>query len=137
MRKALIVLVLGCGLMASGCATRLGSAVTSANLEGGNVIYFEQTDRVPRSLMVSAWENVSSNTYVRSIPPEAIAELVAEMVKLYPELAQIYSRERMENALIGRRILIKWNGGTNELESIKDIIMVLGGSIENWTPQLK
>ena len=122
-------------LVMSGCATGPYSPVKTSSLKGERVIYFEQSDRVPKVVMLASWENdVMSGTSARSFDPTAVIAVIEKMLTTYPEVVKAYGEERMANALISRRILIK-GYSTNELAEIGNMIKSMELSIEKWTPK--
>jgi hypothetical protein len=135
--KSLIVLAIG--MMMSGCAVMPESHVRSWNLNDTHLIYFEQSDRVPRDVLIEAIkDSAKSNAvakYGMAISPEIIAKVAEEIFKMIPELSKTYSNERMNEAMIGRRVLVKGYQGTNELTQVNEIIKSLSKCIEHWTPQ--
>jgi hypothetical protein len=71
-----------------------------------------------------------------AISPEIIAKVAEEIFKMIPELSKTYANERMNEAMIGRRVLIKGYEGTNELAQVNEIVKSLSKCIERWTPQV-
>lgn len=130
---ALLMVVLGL----TGCSTAIApdTVARSKNLDGDQVIFFEQSDRIPKEVLLAANSDKGSmvNAMV-AIPPEVIAELIKQLFTIAPEIAKEFSKERMENSLIQRRILLKGYSG-EELKDIIEIIKALNGSIEFITPQ--
>jgi len=106
-------------------------------LYGDKVIYFEQTDRVPKSVLLMPWISDGTNEVVtmRGVEVVAVLEGLGVLIKEYPEIAKVYSNERMNNALIQRRMLIR-GYSTNELEQVEKIVKIFSESIENWIPQV-
>lgn len=141
----LAVLVVLVGMMVGGCATGPYSPVKSKNLEGAKLIYFEQADRIPKDVMLESWKHLPLNPVpapvamganAQAIPPEVIAAIVAEVLKMIPQTAAGYQNERMNEALLSRRMLFRGYQDA-ELKDINDIIKSMGWSIEYMTPQNK
>lgn len=124
--------------MVQGCATGPFSPMKAGSLSGSKVIYFEQSDRVPRTVLLAPYERFKNPTNadaaVKAIDPAAVAALFDKMLSVYPEVVKAYGNERTENALIGRRMLFRGYEGA-DLGEIEKIIRSMGSSIENWTPQ--
>ena len=123
-----------------GCGTVPHTPIQTWNMGGDHLIYFEQADRVPKDVMIEAIRSqaittgtVASANALAGLTPEQIAEIIKEIMAALPELAKTYSNERMNEALVGRRILIRGYNGTNELVEINQIIQSLDGCIEKWT----
>ena len=125
-----------CALL-SGCALGPKSPLCEKHLYGDKVIYFEQTDRVPKSVLLMPWISDGTNEVVtmRGVEVVAVLEGLGVLIKEYPEIAKVYSNERMNNALIQRRMLIR-GYSTNELEQVEKIVKIFSESIENWIPQV-
>jgi hypothetical protein len=136
MKRWLVIVLMLC----AGCATKPYSPMATSSLEGDYVIYFEQADRVPRDVILVSWEKIPVPTGVTArllVDPTDIAEIVGKVIAAAPQLIKTYSDERMVNALIHRRILIRGYRGTNELERIDEIIKSMSGVVENWMPQAR
>ena len=131
--------VLAAGMMMAGCAVMPETHIRSWNLDDTHLIYLEQSDRVPKDVLIEAIkDSAKSNAvakYGMAISPEIIAKVAEEIFKMIPELSKTYANERMNEAMIGRRILIKGYQGTNELAQVNEIIKSLSKCIERWTPQ--
>ena len=136
-------------LMVSGCATgpytpmQRGSVLSKGTLDRGDkLIYFEQADRIPKDVMLEAWRHqaaaplVGAEPRMQAIPPEVVAAIVAEVLKIIPSVTAGYQKERMNEALLSRRMLFRGYQAT-ELKDINDIIKSMGWSIEYMTPQNK
>lgn len=128
--------------MMVGCATGPYSPVEPSSLKGTHVIYFEQSDRVPKTVMMAPWESYANGktgvvmSANMALDPAIIAGIIEKLLKTAPEIVKSYSNERMANAMIGRRILFRGYEGTNDLIEIEKIIKAMGGVVENWTPQV-
>jgi hypothetical protein len=121
----------------TGCATAPDTVAQPRNLKGDYVIFFEQSDRIPKEVLLAANDDKGMTVNaMTALSPEAIAKLIEELVKVAPEIAKTFSEERMENALLQRRILLRGYSG-EELKDVVDIIDALNGSIEFVTPQTK
>lgn len=131
------VLILAGLLMVMGCGVTPRTAIKSINLEGEKIIYFEQSDRIPKDALIEAIKAHATTSAVpmrlQMLSPEVIAGLVKELISVAPEFSKVYSNERMNEAMIGRRILIK-GYGTNELWQVIQVIEALDGCFEKWTP---
>ena len=136
MRTVWIVMVAAILAMSSGCMSVAPDTVTtSKNLEGDHVIFFEQSDRIPKEVLLAANNDKGAAVNaMMAIPPEVIAKVIEELFKVFPEIAKQLSNERMENSLIQRRILLKGYSG-EELKDVVKIIEAFNGSIEFITPQ--
>jgi hypothetical protein len=133
MRLLLMALV---AVAAAGCGVSPKSAVCWTSLEGEKVIYLEQSDRIPKDALVEAIRaGMGTNTpgvRLRVVPPELIAEVAKELLNVAPEFSKVYANERMNEAMIGRRILIR-GYGTNELDQVVEVIRALEGCFEKWS----
>jgi len=131
--------VLAVGMMMTSCAVMPETHIRSWNLDDKHVIFFEQSDQVPKDVLIEAIkDSAKSNAvakYGMAISPEIIAKVAEEIFKMIPELSKTYANERMNEAMIGRRILIKGYEGTNELAQVNEIVKSLSKCIERWTPQ--
>jgi len=150
MKKSLGGLVVGLVvLLTGGCATKpytpmyAGGVFSKGTLDRGEkLIYFEQADRIPKDVMLEAWGHqpaaplLGAGANAQAIPPEVIAAIVSEVLKVLPNVASGYQNERMNEALLSRRILLRGYQDA-ELKDINIIIQSLGGSIEYMTPQNK
>lgn len=139
MRKSLWFLMLVVGFIAVGCSTGPRTPIATWNLSGPHMIYLEQNDRVPVAVNLAAWENTLKPNDVSgaraAIDPAIYAEMIRELAKLFPELAQTYSEERANELLISHRVLVKGYSGTNDLKQIRAIIETWGNNSEKWMPQ--
>ena len=134
--KAVWVLFLT--MLITGCATGPKTAVRPRSLNGNYVVYFEQSDRVPKDvLMAGTGGGGTVAATVSSIPPDAIKEVVEEIVAILPEMSKNYSSERMYNALLGRRMLFTGYETPEQLEKVRGIIEAMDKSIEAVVPQNK
>lgn len=114
-----------------GCSLSPHSPLHKEHLRGDRVIYFEQADRVPKSVLIIPWAGGSTTNELFS---RGIASSVIDGLKVViNDVSKSHGNERMENSIIQRRILIR-GYSTNELEGVERIINILSGSIENWTP---
>lgn len=136
MKKCILITTVLAGSLLSGCATGPKTPVNSTSLDGQRVIYIEQADRVPKDVLLAAHTHAinTQGAALAALPPEVLAELLAELAKLAPTIVGQYSQERMYNALLGRRLLFKGYGG-DELVEIRKIIESTGGVFEYLTPQ--
>lgn len=122
----LVGIILGllfCCCFVTGCWTGVASRMPpDALLMDGKLVYVERVDRIPKEVLL-----VSSQYKTESIPPAVIGELVSSVVKTVPSITTGYNTERMNNALISRRILLRgydgyeltaaWRACTNMLQS--------------------
>lgn len=125
-------------LMMFGCATGTSpySPFGKSSLKGDKVIYFEQTDRIPKVVAQAPWDHAANAKAgdARAVDYGAVVDMLDKLFMMYPNVVEFYGQERMENALIGRRMLFR--GYSNEeLKDVEKIARALGDSIENWTPQ--
>jgi hypothetical protein len=132
-----MLVLAGLAVMVAGCGTVPETAVSWSSLDGPKVIYFEQSDRLPKDALIEAIKahtgtNAPAVSHLQMIPPEIIAEIVKELIAVAPEFSKVYSNERMNEAMIGRRILIR-GYGTNELDKVVEIIQALEGCFEKWS----
>ena len=67
------------------------------------------------------------------IPPELVASVVQEVIAVIPELSKTYSQERVNEGLVGRRILIRGYREVDELHELNEIIKSLETCFEKWT----
>jgi hypothetical protein len=133
MKKFVFLVV--CTLL-SGCSLSPKSPLCGKHLYGDKVIYFEQTDRVPKSVLLIPWMSGETNEtlVVKGADVIAMMQGIGTLMKEYPNMAKVYSNERMNNAFIQRRMLIR-GYSTNELEQVEKIVRVFSESIETWTPK--
>jgi uncharacterized protein CbrC (UPF0167 family) len=121
----------------TGCGTVPKTAITGKTLNAEHVIYFEQSDRVPKDVMIEAIKSQkvtnSGMASIQALPPEIIAAIVKEVLTVIPKVTEGYQNERMNEALVGRRILFRGYNGTNDLKDIDAIIKSMDGCIEKWT----
>ena len=131
----LVMGILCVGLL-TGCATGPKTALRSSNLKAGHVVYFEQSDRVPKDVLLAAFNDKGPVVNaLAGIPPDVAAKAIAEILKVIPDLSKNYSKERMHNALIGRRMLFLGYESPEQLEKVNAIVKSMGGAIEYVTPQ--
>ena len=135
MKRSIIIGGMIMVLMA-GCATSPKTALTSKALKSGHVIYFEQSDRIPKDVLLAAHKGQDPMVAsLSNIPEELVGKFLEEILKVVPELAKSYSQERMYNALIGRRMLFVGYDSPEQLKEIEKIVDRMGASIEYVTPQ--
>ena len=133
MRYILAVVVMG--VLLTGCATGPKTALTSGSLKADYVVYFEQSDRVPKDVLLAAYgKEEGVLNAMEGIPAEIIEKVIEKFLEIVPELAENYTKERMWNALLGRRMLFKGYDSPEQLEKINEIIKSMGNSIEYLTP---
>ena len=123
-------------VVCSGCLSTGPSTVARPrSLKGDRVIFFEQSDRIPKEVLLAAYKDKGQAVNaMMAFPPEVIGKVLEELIKTFPEIAKELSQERRDNALIQRRILLKGYSG-DELKDIIQIIEAFNGSIEFITPQ--
>jgi len=137
MKKVWVMFVLVALVLSAGCATGPDTVARSRNLKGDKVIFLEQSDRIPKEVLLAANDDKGATVNaMTALSPEIIEKLIEELAKIAPEIAKTLSEERMENALLQRRILLKGYSG-KELKDIIEIIKALNGTIEYVTPQDK
>lgn len=133
-RMCIVLCLMG---LLSGCATGTApySAVRSRALNSDRVIYFEQSDRLPKSVLEAAIDpkHEAEVFQMAGISPDIIGRIIAEALRLAPDLAKSYSGERMANAMYGRRFLFVGYSG-DELPEITKMIEAMGRSVERITP---
>lgn len=123
-------------LFLAGCATGPQTALSRKTLEAGNVIYFEQSDRIPKDVLLAAHNPQEPVVAaLNNIPAELVGEVLKQILAIVPETAKNYSEERMFNALLGRRMLFVGYDTPEQLSEIQKIVEGMGGSIEYVTPQ--
>ena len=133
--KMVLVLVLVLVIASSGCSTGPYTPLKSGNLSGEKLVYFEQSDRMPKDVLLLANKDRGQTANAMMVfSPEVIAKVVEGLLKVAPELAKTYSEERMNNALMQRRMLFKGYSGA-ELKEVERIIRAMSGSIEFVTPR--
>lgn len=138
MKKVLGMSVVVSSLLLAGCATGPKTALNSHVLRANRVVYFEQSDRIPKDVLLASFgKKEPTNAVLGAIPPEVIAKIIEELAKMIPAMAKNYSQERMFNALIGRRMLFIGYESPEQLEKINDIVKSMGKAIEYVTPQNK
>jgi len=154
--KGIVMGVLGMMVLVlmGGCATGpytpmySGGVVSKGTLDRGDkLIYFEQADRIPKDVMLESWKhqpvapvvgfaNLKAGTNSVGLTPEELAAIVAEVLKMIPVVTGGYQNERMNEALLSRRMLFRGYQDA-ELKDINEIVKSLGWSIEYMTPQNK
>jgi hypothetical protein len=148
----MMVAMLVGAMFLGGCATGpytpmySGGMVSKGTLDNGDkLIYFEQADRIPKDVMLESWKHLPANpapvpavlgANAQAIPPEVIAAIIAEVLKVIPNVTSGYQNERQNEALLSRRMLFRGYRDA-ELKDINDIIKSMGYSIEYMTPQNK
>jgi len=134
-----LVLVLVVVMMA-GCATGPYTALKPRSLKGDHMVYFEQSDRIPKDVLLESFK-VEDEAEVKAgaavMSAEDIQKIIEEALKIAPEIVESYSNERMNNALLGRRMLFRGYKTPEQLKQINEIIKSLDGAIENVTPEDK
>jgi len=139
MRKLMVMvlaMVIAIGL--TGCATGPETALRPKSLKGDHVVYFEQSDRIPKDVLleINKQPEVAGVNAAAGVPVEDIVEkVIEEIFKVAPEMAESYSKERMNNALIGRRMLFRGYESPEQLKEINEIIKSMGIAIEKITPE--
>ena len=124
----------------SGCATSQKSTVSSSVLKADHVVYFEQADRIPKAVLLAPYAG-GAGTNAPTVGTmgfdqwDKLLDVIEKAFAIAPELAEKYSNERMNNALLNRRMLFIGYDGKDELEAIRSIVEGMGGAIENVTPQ--
>jgi len=134
-----VVISIGLVCVLAGCGgLKPNVSVTPGVLRGSDyVVYFEQSDRIPQQVMLATHGSDEARVGAMvAIPPEVIAAVIKELFAVIPKLSENISQERMQNALINRRMLFLGYTG-DELKDINSIIQNMGGSIEYFTPQNK
>ena len=135
-RFVIIVSVLLGVILLAGCATGPKSALSGKVLRSDYVVYFEQSDRVPKEVLLAAnKEPQPLASALGAVPVEVIAEVIDKVLEIVPKVTEGYGEERMANALIGRRMLFVGYDQTEQLREIKNIVDSMGSSIEYITPQ--
>jgi hypothetical protein len=136
MRAALALFLM---VVLAGCATGPKTAVRSKSLKGDYVVYFEQSDRVPKDVLMAGTDKATGPLagVMAGVPTELIEKVIEKIAEVLPEMAKTYSQERMTNALIGRRMLFIGYETPEQLEKVRDIVEAMGGSIEPVVPSSK
>lgn len=130
--------VLLCSLFFAGCATGPQTALDSRALRASKVIYFEQSDRIPKDVLLAAYDKKEPMAATLSvIPPEILAKAIEKVLEVIPEMSRGYGQERMFNALLGRRMLFIGYETPEQLEKINAIVQGMSGAIGHVTPQKK
>ena len=126
-------------LMLSGCiSTGPKSAVTRKVLTSGSVIYIEQSDRVPKEVLLSA--HIRNEPLVKAlgvVDSVEIGKLIGEILKSFPEMSKARSQERMNSVYIGRRILFVGYTTPEQLKKVKEIIKAAIPVLEPLIPEDK
>ena len=139
MAPRLIALMFTSMLLVSGCASKPQTAFSPVSIEGSKVIYFEQSDRIPKDVLLASHGKEAHDPAVRmmaAVPPEVYAAMIEELVGIIPDMSKVYSNERMNNALLGRRILFR-GYAADELIEVEKIIRAMNETVEYITPQGK
>jgi len=125
-------------VVSSGCATGTGTvtAVKPKSLDGTHVIYFEQSDRIPKDVLVEANKQPQANATVvgDDMMSDIVEKVIEELIGVAPKMVEIYANERMNNALMGRRILFRGYDSPEQLKEINEIIKSMDKAIEKVTP---
>ena len=133
MRVVLGILVV---MVLTGCATGPNTALRPRSLKGDYVVYFEQSDRIPKDVLLESYKIVQPvGVNVAAVGADDIAKIIEEVVKIAPDIVKSYGNERMNNALLGRRMLFRGYESPEQLKEIDSIIKSMGGAIENVTPE--
>lgn len=121
-----------------GCATGPQTALDSRALRAGKVVYFEQSDRIPKDVLLAPYDKKEPTAAALSvIPPEILAKVIEKVLDVIPEMSKGYGQERMFNALLGRRMLFIGYETPEQLEKINAIVQSMCGAIGHATPQKK
>jgi hypothetical protein len=105
--------------------------------QGDRLIYYEQCDRLPNPVLITAITNNHRCTTAAGqlcgggISPDMWAELLKELLSISPEFSRIYAQERQNEGYISRRVLIR-GYGTNELQELPAILIQLNRFMEPW-----
>jgi hypothetical protein len=91
--------------------------------------------------MLETWKHsivptstTSNGVVTMPIPPETIDELIKDLTKMIPNITEGYQNERMNEALLSRKMLFK--GYSNEeLKYVNEIIKNMDKAIEKFTIQ--
>jgi len=121
----------------AGCATGPKTALNSKVLRADNVIYWEQSDRIPKDVLLAAFDEGDNPMMaaLSAVSPELAGQIIEKLLEIFPEITKSYSEERMANALLGRRMLFIGYDKEEQLREIRKIVEAMGGSIEYVTPQ--
>jgi hypothetical protein len=131
------LLIVTC-LYFAGCATGPKTALTGDALESGYVVYFEQSDRVPKDVLISA--NNGDELIVKAlgvISNELAGKIIDKMLETVPEITKGYGQERMFNAMLGRRMLFLGYDTPEQLREIQKIVESMSKAVEFVTPHDK
>ena len=122
-------------LVATGCATSSKTVVRPSVLENAShVIYFEQADRVSKDVLLAAYGDKGPVANALStIPVELIGQVIESLLKVIPEVSTTFSNERMNNVLVGRRMLFIGYTG-EELAVVERLIRAMTEAIERFSP---
>lgn len=135
MKKTIILAAIT--VLVAGCATGPKTAMNSRVLKASNVVYFEQSDRIPKDVLLAAKKPVLTSGVEagsQTVPIQLIGEIVKKALEIAPEMSKTYSEERMYNALLGRRMLFIGYDSPEQLKEINSIVESMGKAIENVTP---
>jgi len=131
-----LMVVAAVALIGAGCATGPKTALRPRILKADHVVYFEQSDRVPKDVLLAAHGKQDAVVAaMSSIPQESIEKVIEKLIEVIPALSKNYTEERMYNALLGRRMLFIGYETPEQLEKVKEIVDSMGGSIEYLTPR--
>lgn len=138
MRVGLITVVMA--LLMTGCATGPKTALRPKSLDSQYVVYFEQSDRIPKAVLLEAHKSAQPNAAAAAaitddMVSKIVEKVIEEIVGVVPKVAETYSTERMNNALIGRRMLFKGYESPEQLKELNEIIKSMDNAIENMTPE--
>ena len=141
-RVSSVLMVLAVMSLMAGCATGPYTAVRPRSLKGDHMVYFEQSDRIPKDVLLESFKSqneaeaeVKAGAAVMSA--EDIQKIIEEALKIAPEIVESYGNERMNNALLGRRMIFRGYESPEQLQQINEIIKSMDGAIENITPEDK
>ena len=138
--KVLLCLVLaslftGCSLLTPGGLSPEQSSISSRvlrNDEGTKQIYFEQSDRVPSGVIAA--QTGATIAKGASVPAEFWVAMINSVLGVIPEVANSYSEERRDNALISRKMLVQGYEG-EELAHIEGIFENMDFNVSESAPK--
>jgi hypothetical protein len=122
MKKMVVLLA---AVMVAGCVSTPKTALNAKTLRANRVIYFEQSDRVPKDVLIAA-----KPAGEVGISAAAIDKIIEEVISIAPKLAKIRADESIENVLIGRRMLFVGYDTPEQLAILNDIVASMSQSIE-------
>lgn len=141
MNKSMKWLFISLFFILSGCATGPIVSVNSRNLKADYVVYFEQSDRIPRDVLLIAHtvktNGVNQTGTIETEQWDKILDVTKKLFEVAPEMAKQYTNERMNNAMLNRRMLFVGYKTPEELDKIIAIVEKMGNVIEYSTPQEK